>query len=418
MGKLSRNRWVELSLRADELAKCVHCGLCHAVCPPYLVDQHEGKTARGKIDLLQGLLAGTLKPSAQISQWLDDCLTCYACQTVCPAGVRTERLWTAARQDLAPYNPHTFRKRVGLRWTIGKPGLFRILLKLSAAVMGVNPHFHSRFRLFSGGLPVSRLAPLQSRLQDVYEPVSGAALGTVGLVIGCSGDIAVPWAVEGAIQLLIKSGWRVVVPKWQGCCGAPAVNNGDWALARRLVRRLARLFERYDLDYITSPDATCSAAMRHDWLEIFHSQKSVPEPVKRAVVKVRGLWELVEVGVRSGRVSFKDSRTQVALHHSCHSFHLFPTHRWEAILRRVPGIEIVPMDSDHLCCGFGGSYALFYPEHSKAIARMKIDRAREAGAELLLVGSPGCLLRLNGVDEESPRVEYVGYYLSQLAQAN
>ncbi|MFN3821109.1 MAG: (Fe-S)-binding protein [bacterium] len=411
------SQWIEIALRENEISKCVHCGLCQAVCPTYLVERHEGKNARGKIVLLKGLLSGELKPNAYLADWFDDCLTCYACQSVCPSGVQTSRLWTAARQDLASVATHTSRKRLILRWTLGKPRLFRSLLRIGSLVNGINPHFHFLARLDHGRIPISRKAPYQHKVQKIYEPPDGTPLGSVGLVIGCLGDISLPWAVDGAISLLVKSGWRVILPKPQGCCGAPAINNGDWELARSLAIRLAKLFSKWDWDFVTSPDATCTSTIRHDWQEIFLSQGGAREGVKKLSSKVRGLWELVETGIKAGRLEFKDTHTRVALHHSCHSFHLPPANRWEVVLRKIPGLEIVPMEDEHLCCGFGGSYAKYYPEQSYRIAQRKIRKAKESGAEIMLVGSPGCLIRLNGVDEGSIPVEYIAHFLAERAQS-
>jgi len=406
----------EIAARSEELDKCVNCGLCQAVCPTYLVDGFEGLTARGKIVMMKRLLDGSLEPSSSVAELFDDCLTCYACQTVCPAGVKTQRLWTAARQDLAEYTVKTRLKRAGLRLSIGSPRLFNLAVRMAGMTAGFrldNRHITGQRRWL---LPIFRGAPYLPKLRTEYHP-SGESVGTVGLLVGCSSNLTTPWVVDAVIKLLTRAGWKVLVPKEQLCCGAPAINNGDWQTARRLARHNIELFNRLEVDFITSPDATCVGAMEHDYPEIFAGDDRIVDEVRRLADRAVELGRLLFEALKEGRLNFRQLEASVTLHDSCHSTHIGGGGRWRELLGAIEGLELREMlDSDH-CCGFGGSYTFLHHSTAVQIARRKLSRARETGADTVLVGSPGCLVSLQSAadrqDRRDPEIRHAAELLAE-----
>lgn len=395
---MARLSLAEIRAREDELQKCVNCGLCQAVCPTYIVDGHEGKTARGKITLMRGMLEGMIKPSVSIADLADDCLTCYACQSVCPAGVKTERLWTALREDLAPLATSAKWKGRALRWTVGRPRIFRALVKRHGRREGFDRNRPGEARLTRYGLPLFKGAPYLETLPEEYE-AARKPQGRVGLLIGCSGNLSAPWAVDAAITLLRSSGWTVVIPKKQGCCGAPAINNGQWKLAKRLARANIALFSGCRVDFVTSPDATCSAAMGHDYPNLLTVDEVELAEAKELASKSVELSALLGRALDDGRLKFHPLKVTVTIHDSCHSTHLGGGSRWRDLLRAIPGLEIREMKDSVQCCGFGGSYAVTHRHSSDRIAWRKMENVLETGAELVLVGSPGCQIRLQTMEQ-------------------
>ncbi len=390
------NLLTEISFRTEELDKCVNCGLCQAVCPTFLVKGGEGLTARGKIMLLKELLDGSVEPSGSIADLFDDCLTCYACQSVCPADVRTQRLWTTARQDMAGQSISGKMKHVGLAWTIGRPKLFDFEVQLAGSIVGFEQSEHTRARLGKWSLPIFRGAPYLRRLADEY-PATGKEVGSVGMLLGCSVNLSTPWIADATIKLLNAAGWRVIIPKNQVCCGAPAINNACWDIARKLARMNMTVFNRLGVDRIISADGTCANAFAYDYLELFREDdESLAEAVNLARITA-DLGTLLAEALDDDRLKFRKCDRVVTLHDSCHVEHVGEGSRWRDLLNAVEGLEIKELtDSDH-CCGFGGSYAFFHNYTSFKIAKRKIERVVETGAGEVLVASPGCMLRLQSV---------------------
>jgi len=407
----------EILLRTEELDRCVNCGLCRAVCPTFLTIGNERLTARGKIILLKELLDDSLEPSASIAEIFDDCLTCYACQSVCPAGVRTEKLWTSARQDLAGKSKTDRIKKLGLGWTIARPKLFGLQIRLAGRLTGFDVNNREQAALAKWGFPVFRSAPLLHSLNDEY-PATGKEFGSVGLLLGCSVNISTPWVADATIKLLNAAGWRVVVAKEQVCCGAPAINNASWDIARKLARRNMIVFRSLGVDRVTSADATCAGAFQRDYPELFREDEEARMAAVELSEMTVDLSELLFEACEDGRLRFNPREEVVTLHDSCHVTHVSRGGRWRQLLERVEGLNIRELkDSDH-CCGFGGSYAFFHRETSMKIAERKVERIIETGADKVLVGSPGCMLRiqsvLNAKTDRVVKVMHVAEFLSEL----
>ncbi|MCF7809849.1 (Fe-S)-binding protein [bacterium] len=385
----------EISLRTDELDKCVNCGLCLSVCPTYLVKGNEGLTARGKIVLLKALIDESIEVSPGIADLFDDCLTCYACQTVCPAGVKTQRLWTTARQDMSGLTSAGKLKHAGLYWTINKPKLFELEVKLAGLLSGFDKDDHRQAKLGKQSLPIFKGAPYIRHLDGEYPVVN--EVGSVGLLLGCSVNLSTPWVADAVIKLLNAAGWRVVIPKEQVCCGAPAINNASWDIARKLAVHNIELFNKLNVDKVISPDGTCSSAFSHDYLELFQSDRELQSEAEKLAEITTDLGHLLAEALDDGRLKLGKYKKAITLHDSCHIIHVGRGSRWRDLLNAVDGLEIRELPySDH-CCGFGGSYAFFHNDTSYKIAERKINQAIETGAEEILVGSPGCALRLQSV---------------------
>jgi glycolate oxidase iron-sulfur subunit len=392
---VKENQLIEVSLRTEEIDKCVNCGLCLAVCPTYLVKGYEGLTARGKIVLLKALLDESIEHSARIADLFDDCLTCYACQTACPAGVKTQRLWTTARQDLRGLTVNSKLKHIGLSWTIGKPKLFEFEAKLAGLLNGFDKNDHTQARLDKWSLPVFKGAPHIKHLADEYPVVN--EVGSVGLLLGCSVNLSTPWVADAVIKLLNAAGWRVVIPKDQVCCGAPAINNASWDIARKLAIRNISVYNKLGVDKVVSADGTCSSAFSHDYIELFQIDNQILTEAQKLAHITTDLGTLFAEALDDGRLKFGNYKKVITLHDSCHIKHVGGGNRWRDLLNAVDGLEIKELpDSDH-CCGFGGSYTFFHNETSLKIGERKVKRILETGANEVFVGSPGCIMRLQSV---------------------
>ena len=86
---------------ARELARCVACGKCRAVCPVFAAEGDETSSARGKLKLLAAAEAGELAYDAELARLIGDCLGCRMCVESCPQGTRVEELIFAARERIA-----------------------------------------------------------------------------------------------------------------------------------------------------------------------------------------------------------------------------------------------------------------------------------------------------------------------------
>jgi len=67
-----------------------------------------------------------------------------------------------------------------------------------------------------------------------------------------------------------------------------------------------------------------------------------------------------------------------------------------ALLAGVAGLELREMADAEVCCGFGGTFCVKYPEISTRMVSDKAAHVAASGADTLLAGDLGCLLNMAG----------------------
>src|SRR5205823_10112814 len=115
-------------LSDDDLATCVHCGLCLDACPTFRVTGLETESPRGRIYLMTQWKRGTMAFDEEQVEHIDLCLGCRTCEGVCPSGVPYGRIIEAGRadvEDLRRASPKRATSRVALRQLVGHPGRLR-----------------------------------------------------------------------------------------------------------------------------------------------------------------------------------------------------------------------------------------------------------------------------------------------------
>ncbi len=407
----------EISFRSDELDKCVNCGLCQSVCPTYLTSGNEGKTARGKIIIMKEMLEGNLKPSTSVLDMFNDCLSCYACQTVCPAGVKTDKLWTAARQDITANAKSSLVIKYAIRMVLGKQFIFNLLTRITGILFGYDRSDHRAADISDKYVFPFRGAPYLRSVKGEYKP-NNKSKGRVGILIGCTCNTITPWIMDAAIKLLVKGNWEVIVSKTQVCCGAPAINNGEWSTARKLAKKNINAFLDLNVDYITSPDATCLSVFGKEYKEIFSSDSEMMEKVNKLSDLVVHPHVLIQNSLSDGNLAFGSLSSSVTIHDSCHETHVHPKADWRNILQHVDQLSIIEMKNSDHCCGFGGSYSFRFPEEASKITQQKLTNIRKTGVRQVLVGSPGCLIKIQSSvkldSDQDVEVRHVTEFLAEV----
>src|ERR1041385_5486240 len=96
---------------------CVHCGICTATCPTYVLLGDERDGPRGRIVQMQAMLepGGVVTPEAV--HHVDRCLSCLNCVTACPSSVDYRRLVDEARIHIETHHRRPAMDRL-LRWII------------------------------------------------------------------------------------------------------------------------------------------------------------------------------------------------------------------------------------------------------------------------------------------------------------
>jgi glycolate dehydrogenase iron-sulfur subunit len=384
---------------------CVHCGFCLPHCPTYVSWGEEMDSPRGRIDLFRAVEDGRIALDEGVVRHFDRCLGCMGCMTACPSGVRYDVIVEEARARIERAHrrplgerlhragvfalfPHPARLRAaalapfllrvsGLRWLARRTGLLRLL--------------STRLAQLDALAPDVRLEHLAPRL-PARTPAQGERRLRVGLLAGCVQRVFFPSVNEATVRVLAAEGCEVVVPAGQGCCGALSVHAGRDDEAKRMAKRLIACFEREEVDVVAVNAAGCGSSMK-EYARLFAGDAEWQARAKAFSAKVKDVSELL-ASLRPRAVRHPIP-ARVAYHSSCHLGHAQRIQEPpRALLRSIPGVELVEVPEPDQCCGSAGVYNLFQVESASEIGRRKAENVLSTGAQILASANPGCTLHI------------------------
>jgi L-lactate dehydrogenase complex protein LldE len=238
----------------------------------------------------------------------------------------------------------------------------------------------------------------------------------VGLFITCLVDLYRPAVGFAAVKLLEQAGCLVEVPMAQTCCGQPTYNSGDKADTKAIARQVIAAFETFD--YVVVPSGSCGGMIRVHYPELFADD---PAMFQRAQHVAQRTYELVSFLVDVMKCERVAARYDgVATYHdACSGLReLGVKEQPRKLLQSVAGLRLSELPGAEVCCGFGGTFAIKYPEISDKMVGDKAADIAATGADTLLAGDMGCLLNMAGKLSrlgKDVRVRHVAEVLADMA---
>jgi L-lactate dehydrogenase complex protein LldE len=238
----------------------------------------------------------------------------------------------------------------------------------------------------------------------------------VALFVTCLVDLFRPTVGFAAVRLLEQAGCRVEVPAVQTCCGQPAYNSGDRADARAIAARVIEAFEPFD--YVVAPSGSCAGMIRLHYPALFAGDATMEARARTLAERVYELTAFL-VDVRGmTRVSARYDGV-VTYHDSCSGLReLGVKAQPRRLLAGVEGLRLVELPGAEICCGFGGTFCVKYPEISNRMVGEKTADIAATGADTLLAGDLGCLMNMAGNlqrEGRAIRVRHVAEILADMA---
>ncbi|HEX6347920.1 MAG TPA: (Fe-S)-binding protein [Candidatus Dormibacteraeota bacterium] len=366
----------------DDLATCVHCGLCLNACPTFRVTGLETESPRGRIYLMTQWKRGQLPFTEELARHIDLCLGCRTCEAVCPSGVpygriiehgraEVERLRSRATQPAAA---RTLARGV-MRELLPYPRRLRTAGRLTRAAQRVG-----LTRVSPAGRGLPRLRGAWRPPASNVAPALGARRARVAFLNGCVMPVMYRAAMEASVRLLQLAGCEVWFAPAQTCCGALFAHNGDLDEARRLRDVNARAFGMENFDYLVTNSAGCGSHLKDFYANLGG--------------RVRDLSEvLLELGLPdTGR---RPVEVRVSYQDACHLAHAQRIKKQPRdLIRATPGVELVEMQHPDVCCGSAGIYNALEAPMSARILDEKMDALLATGAAVVVTGNPGCQMQL------------------------
>jgi L-lactate dehydrogenase complex protein LldE len=223
---------------------------------------------------------------------------------------------------------------------------------------------------------------------------------TVGLFIPCYVDQFYPRVAIASLQLLEKLGCKVDYPAGQTCCGQPMANSGYEHLAQSCNQLFVKNFEAYD--YIVCPSGSCTLHIK----DHLHDDKN--EAGAKAIRKK--VYELTEfltdvLQVKNITASFP---YKVGMHQSCHGqrgLHISqmtelvaePFSKPLQLLKMVNGLELIQLDRNDECCGFGGTFCVAEEAVSVKMGKDRVADHVQHHAAYITGVDMSCLMHMEGI---------------------
>src|SRR4029079_1295628 len=215
----------------------------------------------------------------------------------------------------------------------------------------------------------------------------------IALLVTCLVDLFRPSIGFAAVKLLEQAGCTVEVPG-QTCCGAPAYNSGDKTDAKAIARQVIAAFAGYD--YIVAPSGSCAGMVKVHYPEMFADE---PAMLAQAQELASRTYELVAflADVRGMDKVAARWKRRVTYHDACSGLReLGVKQQPRKLLASVDGLQLTELPGAEVCCGFGGTFCIKYPEISDKMVTDKAADIAATGADAVLAGDLGCLLNIAG----------------------
>ncbi len=351
----------------NDIARCIKCGSCRAVCPSFLVDRDESCSARGRMALIKAVLDGRLAPTALYEERLETCTGCLACEAVCASSVPVSSIIQAAREHAVTACGRGILKSLMSR-LFASPRAMQSTAWFAPLALHYAP---ASFTLNRRRISRRKRPPVQpKKARLVFFP-------------GCSIAYFQPAIGAACLDVLGSLGYEVIIPSGLACCGRPLLSLGDREAARSVAERNRTLFA--DAATVVTACASCSLTFKKEYPRLLRPEAGIPEFLD--------VHELVAREIAAA--SLRPLNKTVTWHDPCH------LGRGQGLariardtIRAIPGITLVEMQDPDACCGFGGVMRITQRRVSDAIGDRKAANIIATKADAVVTGCPSCRMQI------------------------
>lgn len=381
---------------------CIRCGLCLAVCPTYRDKLSEAASPRGRVALARKGLEGQLKITPNLIEQMYCCLTCMACDDICPVGIHPAELAIGMRSFQEQIQPANWKKPL-FEGLLPHPGRMeaatwpvrlyqRLGIRRLFYALGLNRLLPDKLRDMEAMLPRLPQRPFRQVLPQVTRS-RGETRYRAGFFLGCAQSLLFAEESAGTVRVLSRNGCTVITPRDVVCCGMPAHGYGRLDLVIAQAKHNIKIFEQSEVDVIITDCATCGSTLK----EYGAFLKDDPDWSAQAEAfsqKVRDVSEfLAEIPLEKpqGRI-----QARVTYHDPCHLRRAQKV--WKQprfLLSLIDGLDYIELPEADWCCGSAGSQLITHYETSLRVLDHKMDNLAGTHAQVIASGCPGCQMQLN-----------------------
>ena len=375
----------------SEALRCIRCGACANVCPVYSkVGGHKyGHVYIGAIGLILTLFYHGKENDRAIVR---NCINCQACKEVCPVDIDLPHLIKKTYRAVLDQDGKTPVKNVLFSKVLKNRKLFHFILRNAYLVQKPLarkktmirhlPYFFEKEHGFRS-LPLIAKTPFRDQWETIRPHVVQPKY-TIALFAGCAVDFIYPEQAAALLKVLQKYDVQVEFPMDQTCCGLPALMSAEEETAKEVALQNLKAVMPEKYDYILTLCASCGSHLKHNYPKIFKDASLRPENLKAFTDKIIDFSSFVVNVLKASSEDFKVIGEKVAYHSPCHLCRGMQVTNEPRKLIEIAGYQYVPSKDEDVCCGFGGSYSVDFPEISAEILKKKLYDVQATDARLLV----------------------------------
>jgi iron-sulfur cluster protein len=386
----------------SQVNRCVRCGACANVCPVYrLVGGHKmGHIYIGAIGLI---LTYFFHGKEKAKNLVQNCINCEACKDICAGGIDLPRLIKEIHARILAEDGSPIPQKL-LGSVLKNRKLFHTLLR--AAKWGQKPvaegdgfirhlpMIFSKEHSFRA-LPTVAEVPFRDWWQE-NRPYVDKPKHRVALFSGCVQDFVYPEQMQAAVDVFAANDVDMTYPMEQSCCGLPVQMMGEMKVSKDVAIQNLRAFEVEAYDYIITLCASCAAHLKHNYPKLVMDKPALKLKADEFASKIIDYSSFVNDVLKVKKSDYRSVATKATYHAPCHLCRGLDVHDAPRELIEKGGMEYVECTEEEVCCGFGGTFSMKFPELSAELLNKKLNNVEETGADVLLTDCPGCVMQLRG----------------------
>ena len=402
-----------------QIFRCVRCGACTNVCPVFrLIGGHKmGYIYIGAIGLILTYFYHGKDKAKVLCQ---NCVGCEACKNVCSGGIDLPRLNREIRSRLVSDKDDKNAMGSLMNAVMTNRKMFHTLLKFASKAQ----------RPFTGGTQFQRHLPMMfmkhhdfkalpavadKAFRDVfaqYKPKVLNPVMRVAIFAGCAQDFIYPEHLIAACKVLEAKKVAVDFPMEQTCCGLPLDMMGQRKGVQKVAIQNIKAFANGNYDYIVCLCASCCSTLKKHYAEFLESNGGISEAaVKAFSEKVVDFSTLCREKLGMTADDFTKIDEKVTFHASCHQCRALEAAQHSRDLIAAAA-DYVPCFEEEVCCGFGGTYSVKFPEISAELLQKKLKNVSATNATRIVMDCPGCVMQIKGGVEKN----HMGIRVSHLSE--
>ncbi|HHR6079020.1 TPA: anaerobic glycerol-3-phosphate dehydrogenase subunit GlpC [Providencia alcalifaciens] len=374
-----------MSIQDASFESCIKCTVCTTYCPVAKANPlYPGpKQAGPDGERLR------LKDPMMYDEALKFCTNCKRCEVACPSDVKIGDIIARAR--------NTYSQQ--------RPKLRDAILSHTDIMGSLSTPFAPVVNTITGLKPVRQILDKALKI-DHRRELPKYSFGTfrrwygkqaaeqakfeeqVAFFHGCYVNYNHPQLGKDLIKVFNGMNIGVQLLKREKCCGVALIANGFMKQAKRQANVNLESLQETILEKhipVVATSSTCTFTIRDEYTHVLDVDTS--EMRDNIELATRYIYRLLEEG---RELKLKHTPLKVAYHTPCHMEKMGWTSYTLELIKRVPGVELIVLDSQ--CCGIAGTYGFKKENYevSQGIGAGLFRQIEESGADMVITDCETC----------------------------